>query len=244
MDLEGKTCLVTGAGRRLGRAVALALAARGAGVAVHYRTSRSGAEEVVRRIRNGGARAEAIPADLADPESRRSLVGGVISRFGRIDVLVNSASTFYPTPLADVSEEAWDDLMDVNLKAPFFLCRDAGMRMKEGGEGAIINVADVAALRPWVDYIPYSAAKSALLALTRGLARALAPEVRVNAIAPGAILLPEGTSDEEAHRLVSRTPLGKIGTPEDLVAAVLFLLEGARYTTGEVILIDGGRHLV
>jgi NAD(P)-dependent dehydrogenase (short-subunit alcohol dehydrogenase family) len=244
MDLREKRCLVTGAGRRLGRAVALALASRGAHVGVHYRSSASGAEEVVRRIREGGGRAEAIRGDLTDPDTRASLVDAVDSRLGRMDVLINNASTFYPTPLADVSEREWDDLMDVNLKAPFFLSRDAGMRMKERGEGAIINVADVAALRPWLDYIPYSAAKSALVALTRGLARALAPEVRVNAVAPGAILLPEGTSDEEARRLESRTPLQSLGTPDDLVAAVLFLLEGARYTTGEVILIDGGRHLV
>lgn len=243
MDLSGRVSLVTGAARRVGRAIALGLARRGSRLAIHYRKSRDEAAEVTERIRQDGGEAHPFQADLRQGESCTRLVDDVVSHFGGIDVLVNSASTFERTPLGEVTDGAWDDLLSVNLKASFFCSQAAGLRMKGRGGGKIINVADVAALRPWIDYVPYSVAKAGVVALTRALSRALAPEVQVNAVAPGTILPREGTPAEEVERWGQETLLGRIGTPQEMVGAVLFLLEGGDFITGEVILLDGGRHL-
>lgn len=243
MDLAGRVSLVTGSARRLGRELALALAGRGSKVAVHFHTSKEEAEDLVERIRREGGEAHSFGANLLQSSSSTDLIEAVTAHFGGIHVLVNNASSFYPTTLGETSEEQWDDLLGVNLKAPFFCSQAAGLAMKRQGEGRIVNLADVAVLRPWPGYIPYSVSKAGLVALTRGMARALAPEVRVNAVAPGTILPPEGSTQEEMEGWKKGTLLGRIGTPADLIGAVLFLLERGDYITGEVLLLDGGRHL-
>ena len=243
-DLRGTVCLVTGAGRRLGAAMARALGSRGARVAVHYHRSEEGAAGVAAEVREAGGDAETYPADLRSEASCEALVAAVADRFGGLDVFVHSASTFYPTPMGEVTEEQWDDIFGVNLKAAFFGAQSAARRMKERGQGRIVLIADGAAYRPWPSYVPYSAAKAGVVALTKGLARALAPEVRVNGIAPGTVLPPESLTPEDVERLRQRVPLGRIGRPDDVVSALLFLLMGAEYMTGEILLLDGGRHLV
>ena len=163
--------------------------------------------------------------------------------FGRIDILVNSAAIFYRTPFATVTEADWDRFLTVNLKAPFLLCRRAGELMSRQGSGKIVNVADIAGAKVWAEYIPYSISKAGLLALTTGLAKALAPAVQVNAIAPGTVLLPDGSSAEERERALARVPLKRLGSPEDIARAAVYLIQ-SDFVTGEVLSVDGGQRLV
>ena len=242
MTLDGRVALVTGAARRLGRAIAGALAARGARVAVHYHRSGGEAEELVAAIRQADGTAEAFAADLALPAAVEDLAAAVTERLGPVDVLVNNASVFYPTPLATVGEGEWDDTMGVNLKAPYLLSLRLGRAMRTRGAGKIVSLADIAAFRPFRDYLPYSVSKAGLVALTEGLARLLAPEVQVNCIAPGPILPPEEWGEAERARVVARTPLARFGAPADVVAAVLYLVE-SDFVTGTTLVVDGGRAL-
>ena len=163
--------------------------------------------------------------------------------FGRIEILVNNAAIFYRTPFEKVTEEDWDRFLDVNLKGPFLLCRRIGGIMLRQGQGKIISLADLAGLKVWAEYIPYSVSKAGLIALTQGLAKALAPAVQVNAVAPGAVLLPEGTTPEERERAIRRIPLDRLGTPEDIARAVVYLIRND-FITGEVLRLDGGQHLL
>jgi NAD(P)-dependent dehydrogenase (short-subunit alcohol dehydrogenase family) len=242
MDLAGKVALVTGAGgARLGRAIALALAARGAAVAVHYRTNAAGAAAVVSEIERAGGRAVALEADLRSPEAIRDLVAATVDRLGGLDVLVNNASTFDRVPFDATTPEDWDAALETNLRAPALLAREAAPHLGARGVGKIVSLTDVAAARPWPEFLPYCVSKAGLDALTRGLARALAPRVLVNALALGPILMPETAKPAELARAVRRVPLGRTGEPADVVAALLFLLEGSDYVTGAVIPVDGGR---
>jgi NAD(P)-dependent dehydrogenase (short-subunit alcohol dehydrogenase family) len=243
MDPEGKTVLVTGSARRIGRATILEFARRGARVAVHYNSSESEARETVREIESLGAEVASFRADLARPGEAQDLVEEVLGRFGRLDILVNSASVFAPGSLEDTSEALWDSQMDTNARAPFFLARAAAPGMRERGEGKIINVADPAGESVWPGYFAYSVSKAALLAVTRGLARSLAPEVQVNAVAPGPVQFPDSYSEEQKQAAVRRTLLKRAGTRDDVVRAILFLVEND-YVTGEVLHVDGGRHIV
>jgi pteridine reductase len=241
MNLRERVAIVTGAGRRVGRALALALARRGATVAVHYNASEQGAREVVDSITGSGARAEAFGADLTAPDAPAELVARVVQRLGSIDVLVNSAAVMQRTPLGETTVADWDRILALNLRAPYFLAQAAAQHLRSA-HGSIVNIADLAAFETWPGYIPHGLAKSGVVHLTKALARVLAPEVRVNAIAPGTVLLPDDwTSDDEA-RLNETTPLRRQGTPEDVAAALLFLLD-ADYITGETIIVDGGRHV-
>lgn len=240
---EGKVAMVTGAARRLGRSMALQLAQDGFAVVVHYRSSASDAREVVREIRRIGPRAEAIRADLSSVAEIEGLFGSVGELFGRLDVLVNNASTFRRTPLMTVEEADFDEMVDSNLKAPFFCAQFAAALMRVHDEGQIINMVDESAHDPWEHYLPYCAAKAGLISLTRGLAKALAPKIRVNAIAPGPVLLPEGASPAERERAIDSTPLQRIGSADDIRAALHFLVCGSDYLTGAVLPIDGGRFL-
>jgi pteridine reductase len=240
MNLKGKVALVTGAGRRIGRAIALDLAAHGASVAVHYRTAHAEADAVVSEI---GANARSFCANLESVTEIEQLIVKVLDAFGRIDVLVNSASVFAPTPLAEISEQDWDSNLDANLKAPFFLSKFTGAAMRRQGAGKIINLGDWAGIRPYKDYLPYSVSKSGLIGLTKALAKELAPEVQVNCIALGIVMPPDDYSKEEVERLVSRTLTKKIGTLEDVARAVRFLCE-TDYATGAVLTLEGGRLLV
>jgi NAD(P)-dependent dehydrogenase (short-subunit alcohol dehydrogenase family) len=241
MELQGKVALVTGAGKRVGRAIALCLAARGCALAVHYRTSRKEAQDVVGEITGKAGRARAFGADLASVNEIEAMVQAVLGAFGRIDIVVNCASVFYRKPLEEVDEHDWDLNLDVNLKAPFFLSKFAGLAMRRQGAGKIVNIGDWAGFRPYNNYLPYTVSKSGLIGLTRALAKALAPEVQVNCVALGPVMPPEEYDPREVRSLAEGTLLGRIGTPEDVANAVLFFCEGTDFATGATLLLDGGR---
>ncbi|HEY0777920.1 MAG TPA: SDR family oxidoreductase, partial [Gemmatirosa sp.] len=235
-----RVALVTGAAHRVGRALAVALGGRGMRVAVHFRSDPAAAAETCRLVEAAGGGAEAFAADLAEASAPGALIRTVADRFGRLDVLVNSAGVMVRTPVAEVTTEAWDAMFAINLRAPFFCAQAAAAVMPEGS--AIINIADLAALETWPAYVPHGISKAGVVQMTRALARALAPRIRVNAIAPGTVLLPEGWSHADAERLRSTTPLQRNGSPEDVARAMLYLLD-ADFVTGETIVVDGGRHV-
>ncbi len=240
MKLSGKVALVTGAGKRLGRAVALRLASEGADVAVHYRGSGAEAAEVVGEIEKLGRRAVAWKAELTSVEEIRALVQRVAHEFGRIDVLVNSAANFLPSSVISTTEEIWDASLDTNLKGPFFLAQAAAPWLRRSN-GVIVNFADTGGILGWPGYIAHSVSKAGMILLTKTLAKALAPEVRVNAIAPGTISMP-GDPAEWQQDFVKLAPLKKTGTPDDVAEAVSYLMN-AKFVTGHVLVLDGGRTL-
>ena len=244
MRLAGRWALVTGAARRVGRAIALELGARGAHVVVHHHTSTAEAAATVAELERRGVRALALAADLARSEAVAALAAEAEARTGGIAVLVNSASNYLRTPFDGLTEAAWDASLDVNLKAPFLLAWHLGRAMRARGEGAIVNVADWAGERPYPHYLPYCVSKGGLVSLTRGLARELAPSVRVNAVAPGPVLLPEDFGPEQAEAVRRATPLGRIGCPDDVARCVRFLVEEAVFSTGALVHVDGGRGIV
>ncbi|MGH7459310.1 MAG: SDR family NAD(P)-dependent oxidoreductase [Longimicrobiaceae bacterium] len=242
MNLEDKSALVTGAAVRVGRALALGLAGEGMKVVVHYGSSGREAEGVVAEIVERGGRAVAIQADLSVHAEVLRLASEAGAAFGGLDLLVNSAALFPVEGLAQVDEAVWDATQAVNLKAPFFLTQQIGRTMKERGGGAIINIGDLSGLQPWSSHAADAVSKAGLLHLTRVAARALAPEVRVNAVVPGTVLPPAGTPDRAVRRLAKRAALQRVGTPEDVVAAVLYLAR-AGFVTGQLLCVDGGRWL-
>ena len=243
MELKNKVALVTGAARRIGRAIALDLSTHGTSIAVHYRTSQSEADALVAEIATKGGKAQTFRANLIHVAEIEKMVADILDAFGRIDILINSASVFAPTPLAEVTEHDWDTNLDTNLKAPFFLSKFASAAMRQQGAGKIINLGDWAGIRPYKDYLPYSVSKSGLIGLTKALAKELAPEVQVNCIALGMVIPPETYTKEEIDRLVSRTLTKKMGTPEDVARAVLFFCE-TDFATGAILTLEGGRLLV
>jgi pteridine reductase len=239
--LAGRVALVTGAGRRVGRAIALALGARGMRVVVHYNGSAEGAVETARLIREAGGKVETAQADLSDVAAAEALIDRTVEEQGELFVLVNSAAVMVRSPIGQVTEADWDAMFALNVRAPFFLAQRAAQALRSAG-GCIVNVADLAAFETWPAYVPHGMTKAALVQMTRGLAHALAPEIRVNAVAPGVVLLPEGWSESDAEHLRRTTPLQRLGTPADVATAVLYLID-ATYVTGEVIIVDGGRHV-
>lgn len=241
MNLSGRVALVTGAGRRVGQAIALALGAKGMKVAVHYRGSAAGAEDTVAQLASEGAIGRAFQADLSDHAGPARLISDVAAAFGQIDVLVNSAAIMERTPFGQVTADQWDAVMAINLRAPFFVTQAAAPHLKKA-KGAVVNIADLAAYETWPGYIPHGISKAGVVHMTRSLARVMAPEVRVNGVAPGTVLLPENWDTAADERLRQTTPLARTGTPEDVSAAVIFLLE-SDYITGETIVVDGGRHV-
>jgi pteridine reductase len=241
MNTRQRVALVTGGGCRLGRAIAESIGLSGIGVAVHYHSSSEGADAAVTAIRASGAPAHAFGYDLALPESPAALVRDVVGRFGRLDVLVNSAAVMLRTPFGEVTTEDWDRMMELNLRAPFFLAQAAAPHLKQS-HGCIVNIADLAAFESWPAYVPHGMSKAGVVQMTRALARVLAPEVRVNGIAPGVVMLPEGWPAESEARLAETTPLRRLGRPTDVVTALHYLLE-ADFVTGETLIVDGGRHV-
>jgi len=241
MELRGRTALVTGAGHRVGRAIALALGARGMRVAVHYNAAADGAHETVEQIRAAGGDGAAIGADLTQADAGSALVSSVAKTFGGLDVLVNSAAVMVRTPFGEVTAKQWDDIMALNLRAPFFLAQAAAPLLR-AARGVIVNIADLAAFETWPAYLPHGISKSGVVNLTRSLARVLAPEVRVAGIAPGTVLLPDNWDADAAEHLRQTTPLERTGSPADVTATVLFILD-SDYLTGETIIVDGGRHV-
>lgn len=240
MELHGKVALVTGAGVRVGRAIALALAARGATLAVHYHASADDAEGTAAEARALGVVAQTFPADLGEVGAIQDLVTAVDAAFGRLDVLVNSAAIFPRTPWAEIDEAIWDQTQTLNLKAPFFTAWHAVPLMRQDGGGTIINIADWAGLRPYKNYLPYVISKGGIVTLTKALAKELAPDITVNAVAPGPVLLPEDFDLEAGERVARGTLLKRLGTPEDVASAVVYLAE-SNYVTGHVLVVDGGR---
>lgn len=238
--LEDKVALVTGAGKRLGRAVALRLAEEGADVAVHYGTSAKEAAEVVGRIEELGQKAVAIQADLKSVDQIRRLLLEVGNELGRLDLLVNSAANFLPGSVISTTEEIWDGSLDTNVKAPFFMAQAAAPMLRRS-RGSIVNFADTGGLLGWPGYISHSVSKAGVINLTRTLAKALAPEVRVNAIAPGTITMPGDPPDWE-QEFVKLAPLKKTGRPADIADAVVYLAT-AEFLTGHTLVLDGGRTL-
>ena len=242
--LSGKVALVTGAARRIGAAIATRLHQSGANVAIHYRGSAAEAAALVDKL--NGMRADsaaAFQADLIDTSLLPGLVDDVTGWCGRLDILVNNASTFYPTPPGEITEAHWEDLMGSNLKAPLFLSQAALPELQKT-EGAIVNIVDIHAQRPLRNHTVYGPAKAALAMLTRSLAKDLAPAVRVNGVSPGAILWPENELDEAAKKaILEQVPLERAGDPDDIAGAVLFLVQDATYVTGQIIAVDGGRSI-
>jgi pteridine reductase len=241
MDLTGKVALVTGGAVRVGRAISLALAGEGMSVVVHYNSSSADADALVEEVRRGGGEAASVGGDLSRAEEVRRVADEAARVFGGVDVLVNNASVFPAERLEETDEALWDHTMAVNLRAPFFLIRHLAPVLRERG-GAVVNLCDLAGLQTWGAYAVHGISKAGLVHLTRVAARSLAPDVRVNGIAPGAVLPPESMGPDELAALARSTPLRRLGSPDDVVRAVLYLLR-ADYVTGEVLVVDGGRML-
>jgi len=243
-SLTGKTALITGAAHRIGAEIARTLHDEGMNIAIHYRRSRDAASSLAEELeRLGPGRVILIQGDLGVTSDSRTLVEKVVAHFGRLDVLVNNASSFFPTPLGETTEAQWDELMASNAKAPFFLAQAAAPNLRQSA-GCIVNLVDIHAERPLKGHPVYSAAKAANAMLVKALARELGPEVRVNGIAPGAILWPEQNLSEATKKsIVERAALARVGTPRDIARAVVFLIRDADYVTGQILAVDGGRTL-
>ena len=242
MELRGRVALVTGAGRRLGRAMARALAGRGMTVAVHHHASAEGAAELRDEIVAGGGKAACFAADLTDAAAAAELPRRVAAELGGLDVLVNSAAVMHRLSFKDTTPAQYDAVLDLNLRSVFFVTQGAAPALR-AAHGKVVNLADLSGLEPWPGFAAHSVSKAGVVMLTRVLARALAPDVTVNAIAPGPVLVPEEYDAEERDRLARTTPLRRLGAPEDATAALLYLLEGGDYVTGDVLVVDGGRLL-
>ena len=241
-SLTGKTVLITGGAKRVGAAIARALHAAGANLAIHYRKSAAEAEALAGELNGRRPKSAAIvPGELLDVDRLPALVEFAVRSFGALDVLINNASTFYPTRIGEITPKAWDDLLGTNLKVPTFLSQAAAPELRKT-RGLIINIVDIHALRPLRDHTVYCTAKAGLHMLTRSLAKELGPEVRVNGIAPGPVLWAEGQGDEKSRaKIIERTILKRMGTPADIARTALFLAADAPYITGQIIAVDGGR---
>jgi pteridine reductase len=239
-SLQDRVALVTGAAKRLGRAVALRLGEEGADVVVHYRSSVADAQSAVAEIEKFGRRAHAIAADLTNVAEIKRLFDETAKQFGRLDVLVNSAANFLPSSIVSTTEEIWDASLDTDLKAPFF-CAQAAAPLLRRTKGSIINFADTGGLVGWPGYIAHSVSKAGVVMLTKVLAKSLAPEVRVNAIAPGTITMPDDPPELEAD-FIKLAPLRRTGAPSDIADTVVFLVN-SKFITGQVLVVDGGRTL-
>lgn len=243
MDLTGKIALITGGAKRVGKAIVQALAAKGCHLVVHYNTSQTDAQATVQALRAAGNKAIALQADITKEDEVEHMIEAAVSHFGRIDVLVNNAALFYRTPVETLTLEDWERVMDVNLTGTFLCAHKIGLRMRDWGWGHIINIGDVAGLRPWADYIPYSVSKACVLTFTQGLAMELAPHVMVNAVIPGPVLFQEDTPDSVQQREIDKTLVKRAGSPEDVAQVVVFVAE-SDYSTGATFHVDGGRSLI
>lgn len=242
--MSSKTALITGAARRIGAEIARSLHGAGYNIALHHLRSQGEAQALADELNRARAdSARLVQADLRRSEQLAPLVERSAGFWGGLDVLVNNASRFYPTPLGEVTETQWDELLEGNLKAPFFLCQAAAPHLRTRG-GCIVNIVDIHAERGLEGYPVYSITKAGLVAMTRFLARELGPDIRVNGVAPGAILWPEQPMDEARQaEILSRVPLRRIGDPDDIARAVLFFVRDAPYVTGQILAVDGGRSL-
>ncbi|HUJ11347.1 MAG TPA: SDR family oxidoreductase [Verrucomicrobiae bacterium] len=242
MKLKGKTALITGAARRIGREIALGLARHGANIVVHYNSSAAEARHAVQEIKTLGVDALAVKANQTNARDVKAAVARALRQFSHIDVLVTSAAVYKKTPFDTLTERDWDVHIDVNLKGPFLFALEVGRHMKRRGiAGKIITFADWAAIRPYADYLPYCVSKAGIICLTQSLAKALGPNVQVNAIAPGPVLLPPDFTEAEKRKVIDATVVKRLGSPQDIVNSVLFLIEGSDFITGHTLVVDGGR---
>jgi pteridine reductase len=242
MELRGRVALVTGAGRRLGRELARTLAGRGMTMAIHHHASATGATRLRDEIVGAGGKAACFAADLSDAAAAAELPRRVAAELGGLDVLVNSAAVMRRVSFEETTPAEYDAVLDLNLRSVFFVTQGAVPALR-AARGKVVNLADLSGLEPWPGFAAHSVSKAGIVMLTRVLALALAPDVTVNAIAPGAVLVPEEYDAEERERLARTTPLRRLGTPEDATAALVYLLEGGDFVTGEVLVVDGGRLL-
>jgi pteridine reductase len=244
LPLSGQTALVTGAARRVGAQIARTLHAAGANIMIHCHRSLAEAQRLAAQLEQARAGSAAVSVtDLRDTAALPGLIAGTCDRFGALDLLINNASSFYPTPIGQITLAQWNDLIGTNLQAPLFLAQAAAPELRRRG-GSLLNIVDIHGLRPLREHAVYSAAKAGLIMLTRALARELAPQVRVNAIAPGAVLWPEqGLDEARRDRIRAQTPLQRPGSPEDIARAVLFFATQAPFVTGQVLAVDGGRSI-
>lgn len=244
LALAGKTALITGAARRIGAAIAQTLHAQGMNIVLHYRHSGAAAKKLMGRLNDQRPDSASLAqAELLNCAELGPLIAQAQGRWGRLDALINNASSFYPTPVGHITEQDWEDLIGTNLKAPLFLAQAAAPHLRAHA-GCIVNIVDIHAERPLKGYLLYSVAKAGLVMLTKSLARELAPETRVNAIAPGAILWPEIEDYETLHQeIIQRTALKRQGSPDDIAKTALFLIRDAEYITGQTIAVEGGRTL-
>lgn len=242
--LDGRVAVITGGAKRLGNAIAHALHQEGAQLVIHYRSSKHSAEALVQELnalRAGSA--VAICCDLLDTATLPQLIAQTLTHFGRLDILVNNASSFYPTPIGSITEQHWEELLGSNLKAPLFLAQAAAPALRQS-QGLILNMVDIHAQRPLPSYTVYSIAKAGLATLTKSLARELGPDIRVNGIAPGPVLWPEQQMSAELQQeIISKTALKRQGSPLDIARAALFFAKDAPYVTGQILAIDGGRSI-
>jgi pteridine reductase len=243
-SLQGRWALVTGAARRVGAGIVRTLHGAGAGVVIHYRGSGAEASELAAELNaTRPDSALSLQADLLEEGRCERLIADIVERTGRLDILVNNASSFYPTPLGTVTAAQWDDLLGTNLRAPLFLSQAALPQLK-ANQGTIVNLIDIHAVRPLKDHPLYGAAKAGLAMLTRSMARDLAPAVRVNGVAPGAVLWPDdGLSEKTRESIIRQIPMQRAGAPEDIARCVLWLVRDAGYVTGQIIAVDGGRSI-
>ncbi|MBI4971474.1 MAG: SDR family oxidoreductase [Candidatus Omnitrophica bacterium] len=242
MKLQGKRALITGGAKRVGRMIAKTLAERGVNLILHYNTSRTEVLAAQKELSTAfGVSVSIFQADLKNVRTLEQKTKKLVRDSGPIHILVNNASSFYSTPFGTITETDWDSLMNSNLKGPFFLTQIVGQSMAKSGGGKIVNIGDWSALRPYKDYLPYSIAKAGVIALTQILAKTLAPKVTVNCVSPGAVLLPENFSSKIKREIIKKTPLGRMGTPEDIARGVLFFLEGTDFATGSNLIVDGGQ---
>jgi pteridine reductase len=242
MELTGRVALVTGGARRLGRAFVEALAAKGTRVAIHHGSSKAEADALLASLRTQGVDAECFAADLRDVSAASALPARVVAHFGQLDVLINSAAVMERVGVADTTVEVWDAVINLNLRAPFFVAQAAALHLR-AAHGTIVNIADLGGLEPWPNYAAHSISKAGVIMLTKVLATALAPDVTVNAIAPGTVLVPDDYDAEKRAFLSDTTPLQRLGSPQDAVNAMLYLVERGGFVTGETLVVDGGRLL-
>ncbi len=241
MELKGKVVLVTGGAVRIGRAIVKELVAHQATVCCHYHSSAMAAEQLKQEVEQAGGRIFLFQKDLFQASQAEELAEAVLTQLGRVDILINNAAVFFKTPLGTVEETDWDRLLNINLKSVFFLSQKIGLHMKTQQAGKIINIGDSGALRPFPSYIPYSISKAGILALTKGLAKALAPHVQVNCVNPGPVLMPSSMPETERQFAINQTLLKREGTARDIAQTVRFLIEDSDYITGTCINVDGGR---
>jgi 3-oxoacyl-[acyl-carrier protein] reductase len=241
--LQDRVALVTGGGKRIGRAIALTLGSAGADVIVNYNQSREGAQATVREIAAMGVRAMALRADVSRPKQVAAMFRAIEKRFGRLDLLINNAGVFFPKTWDELAEEDFDRVLGANLKGPFFCAQAAARMMMRQGQGNIVNISSLGGLQSWPSYMHYCASKAALISLTRTLAKALAPTIRVNSVAPGTIRFPDEENSAAVRKMIRAIPLGKAGTAEDIAQMVLFLTTHSDFITGQVFVVDGGKSI-